>query len=296
LITGFVGPITTPVTTGTPINTPLNAQLNARNGYPSTSFTNTITYQLLSQPAHGTISNFNATTGTFTYTPNPGYTGQDFFQYDAIATPSSASFSTATSWATTVSIATGVNSGAVRVTPSNPNGTSIPNSNVLVVTPLPGNHKVTDNIHVTQVADPSVIGGQKIVVMINGEPDLVQPATSSLLHIVVFGTKANDNIQVDPDVTVPTTLDGGHGGNNVVKGGGGPTREHGWFGHTLLVGGVGSNQLIGRKGVVRFQPSSTTTTIFAGVPHERGRRQRASQPGGTFYRFVHGRVVPVFSF
>jgi cyclophilin family peptidyl-prolyl cis-trans isomerase len=290
-------PITTPITTSTTPNTPLNVQLNAKNGYPGTGATNTITYQLLSQPAHGTISNFDATNGTFVYTPNPSFSGQDFVQYQAIATPSASSgLSTTTSWVTTVSIVTGVNSGAVRVLPSNPNGTSIPNSNVLIVTPLPGNHKVTDNIHITQVADPTVTGGQKIAVSINGVFDVVQPATSSLLHIVVFGTKANDNIQVDPNVTVPTTLDGGHGGKNVVKGGGGPTREHGWFGHTLLVGGVGSNQLIGRKGVVRFQPSSTTTTIFAGVPHERGRRARATRPGGTFYRFVHGRLIPVFSY
>jgi cyclophilin family peptidyl-prolyl cis-trans isomerase len=291
-------PITTPITTSATINTPLNVQLNGTNGYPGTGATNTISYQLVSQPTHGTISNFDATKGTFVYTPNPGFAGQDSLQYVAIATPSSSSLnlSTATSWATTVSITTGVNSGAVRVIPSNPNGTSIPNSNVLVVTPPPGNRKVTDNIHVTQVADPSVAGGQRIVVMINGLPDLLQPAASSLLHIVVFGTKASDNIQVDPNVTVPTTLDGGHGGNNVVKGGGGPTREHGWFGHTLLVGGVGSNQLIGRKGIVRFQPSSTTTTIFAGVPHERGRRARATRPGGTYYRFVHGRLVPVFSY
>jgi cyclophilin family peptidyl-prolyl cis-trans isomerase len=287
-------PITTPIATSATINTPLNIQLSGANGYPGTNVTNTISFRLLSQPSHGTISNFNATNGALVYTPNPGYTGQDAFQYEAIATPSSSSFSTTTSFPTTVSISTVF--GTVRVIPSNPNGTSLPNSNVLIITPNPGNHKVTDSIHVTQVTDPSVTGGQKIVVTINGVTDLVQPASSSLLHIVVFGTKANDNIQVDPNVTVPTTLDGGHGGNNVVKGGGGPTREHGWFGHTLLVGGVGSNQLIGRKGVVRFQPSSTTTTIFAGVPHSRGRRQRASQPGGTFYRFVHGRLVPVYTF
>ena len=133
------------------------------------------------------------------------------------------------------------------------------------------------------------------MVIVNGATDIIQPASSSLLQIVVFGTKANQNIVVDPNVTVPTTLDGGHGGKNVVKGGGGSTREHGWFGHTVLVGGSGPNQLIGRKGVVRFQPSSTTTLAFAGEPQPRGRRSRSVSPGGTYYRFVHGRLVPVLS-
>jgi hypothetical protein len=133
------------------------------------------------------------------------------------------------------------------------------------------------------------------VVTVNGIPDLTQPAASSLTQIVVFGTKASDNIVVDPSVTVTATLDGGHAGRNVVKGGGGRTLEHGWFGHTVLVGGVGPNELIGRRGLVRFQPSSTTTLIFAGAPKPRF-KHRTVRPGGTYYRFVKGHLIPVLSF
>jgi hypothetical protein len=102
---------------------------------------------------------------------------------------------------------------------------------------------------------------------------------------------------VDSNVTVPTTLDGGHGGKNVVSGGGGPTREHGWFGHTLLVGGTGPNALIGRKGLVRFKPSAATTEIFAGIPKPRDghNRYKAVPPDGIFYRFVNGHLVPIAS-
>jgi hypothetical protein len=154
---------------------------------------------------------------------------------------------------------------------------------------------MTDDIDITQQADSTVTGGQKIVVTVNGIPDVTQPAASSLTQIVVFGTKASDNIVVDPSVTVPATLDGGHAGHNVIKGGGGPTREHGWFGHTVLVGGVGSNELIGRRGLVRFQPSSTTTLIFAGAPKPRF-KHRTVRPGGTYYRFTKGHLIPVKSF
>ena len=102
---------------------------------------------------------------------------------------------------------------------------------------------------------------------------------------------------VDANVTVPTTLDGGHGGKNVVKGGGGPTREHGWFGHTVLVGGSGPNQLIGRKGVVRFRPSSTTTLAFARRTATAWQAFAGpSARAAPIIAIVHGRLVPVLSF
>ncbi len=55
-------------------------QLSGQNTYPDTSVKVPLTYSLVSQPSHGTVSNFNASTGTFTYTPDPGYMGTDTFQ------------------------------------------------------------------------------------------------------------------------------------------------------------------------------------------------------------------------
>ena len=51
------------------------SQLNGQSGYPDTTTPATLTYSLLSQPSHGTVTNFNASTGTFTYTPNKDYLG-----------------------------------------------------------------------------------------------------------------------------------------------------------------------------------------------------------------------------
>jgi cyclophilin family peptidyl-prolyl cis-trans isomerase len=276
-------PVNVSITTGA---TQVPVQLSATSNYPDTTKPGTFTFSIVSQPSHGTITQFNPATGSLVYVPNAGFGGMDSFQFSATSSGSATGApASAPSLPATATIQ--VNTHIARLI-----------NDVLIVTPPPRTDHGTDNIVVSQQADATVAGGQKIVVTINGIPDATQPPALALTQIVVFATKVNSNIQVDPSVTVPTTLDGGHGGKNVIKGGGGPTREHGWFGHTLLVGGTGPNQLIGRKGVVRFKPSSTTTEIFAGVPRPRSlhNRYRAVPPGGTFYRFVGGRLVPIKSF
>jgi cyclophilin family peptidyl-prolyl cis-trans isomerase len=276
-------PLASPVTSNTQIGTPVTVQLSGKSGYPDTTRPATLTFRLLSQPAHGTISQFNASTGTFVYTPSGNFFGVDTLQYEVQSTGPQSTPALLTSLPATVTLSVGaVNTGAVRLI-----------DNVLVVTPAPKTVRGTDNIHITQVADSSVSGGQKILVTVNGIPDLTQPASSSLTQIVVFGTKASDNIQVDPSVTVPTTIDGGHGGKNVLKAGGGTTIEHGWFGYNVLIGGTGSNELIGRKRHVRFKPSTASSLIYAGNANPAASGIRPTPPGGTFYRFVDGHLVPV---
>ncbi len=56
-----------------PGNTPTTVQLAGTSGYPDTTTPSTLTYSLVSQPAHGTITNFNSSTGTLTYTPDKDY-------------------------------------------------------------------------------------------------------------------------------------------------------------------------------------------------------------------------------
>jgi cyclophilin family peptidyl-prolyl cis-trans isomerase len=281
-------PFANPVTSSTQVNNPVTVQLAGKSGFPDATTPGTLTYKLLSQPAHGTISGFNASNGTLTYKPNNNFFGADSFQYQVLASGPQSGPNNIPSLPATVSVTIGaVNTGAVRQI-----------NDVLIITPPPRTDHGKDNIHITQVADSTVAGGEKIVVLLNGVPDLIQPPSSSLTQIIAFGTKASINILVDSNVDVPATLDGGHGGNNVINAGGGPSRLHGWFGHALLVGGTGPNALVGRKGVVRFKPSSTTTEIFAGVPKPRNLhlRYRSVPPGGTFYRVVKGRLVPLKNF
>ncbi len=53
----------------------------AYNGNLSASGSGPYTYSIGSEPSHGTISNFNSSTGSFTYTPTANYSGSDTFTY-----------------------------------------------------------------------------------------------------------------------------------------------------------------------------------------------------------------------
>ncbi|MGO9759922.1 MAG: choice-of-anchor Q domain-containing protein [Solirubrobacteraceae bacterium] len=44
-----------------------------------------LTYAVLSNPAHGTLSNFSSSGGVVEYTPTDGFTGTDTFTYDAVS-------------------------------------------------------------------------------------------------------------------------------------------------------------------------------------------------------------------
>jgi cyclophilin family peptidyl-prolyl cis-trans isomerase len=79
-------PFANPVSSTAQFNTPVAVQLNGQSGFPNPSSPPTLSYKLLSQPAHGTISNFNSTNGTLTYTPNANYSGPDSFQYEVLTT------------------------------------------------------------------------------------------------------------------------------------------------------------------------------------------------------------------
>jgi hypothetical protein len=52
-----------------------NIQLSGADG--DADATQTLTFEIVVQPQNGTVSNFNATTGSLTYTPNANFTGND---------------------------------------------------------------------------------------------------------------------------------------------------------------------------------------------------------------------------
>lgn len=290
--TSFV-PNSTPVTATVEKGAPVTVQLHATTFNPTAGgpspITLTTSYSLVTQPAHGTISQFNATTGTFVYTPNTGLTGNEVFSYKA--TSSGAPLSPIAGNTSTITINT--DTGSVRIIGS-----------TLVVTPPPTTLKATNTIVITETGNASDPATQKLVTSLNGAVDFSQPLARSIKRIVVFGAKASDNITIDKSVdpTIPVTLDGGHGGKNVLQAGAGQTREHGWFGQNTLIGGTGTNQLIGRAKHVKFKPTATTNTIFAGVPHpgyhhffsyHNRTSVQIQPPGGTFYKFVNGKLLPV---
>jgi cyclophilin family peptidyl-prolyl cis-trans isomerase len=281
-------PFATPGTTTTAVNNTITGAVSSLNVFPVPGTTVPTTYTQLTQPAHGTITAFDPATGRFNYTPDVGFSGTDSFQFDATATgPNNGTNSSgfvappATSNPATQTI--NVGGGVVRQV-----GT------VLIVTPQPLINHGMNQIEVAQVPSSTAPTGAVIQVKINGVVSLTQPDAGSLSEIDVFGGRlAKNNIYIDPSVTVPTVIDSGHARRSFLTGGGGVTIEQSWFGHSTIVGGPGSNYLIGRAGKARFRPSTATRLVFAGVPKRRTYKLHPVPPSGTFYKFVNHKLIPL---
>ncbi|AGA30588.1 peptidylprolyl isomerase [Singulisphaera acidiphila] len=274
-------PIALPVTQTVAAASPTTIQLKGVSANPATS--TGLTYAITTQPTHGTISQFDATKGTFVYTAAPNFSGLDGLQYTVTDHGTGTTDLTSPAAAVNLTI-TQAATGTVRQI-----------SNVLVVTPAPRTDRGTNIITISQINDATNAANDKIQVTINGVIDQTQPLVSDLDRIVVYGSKASDRITIDPNVDsfMRVTLDGGHGGVNVLQAGSGFTREHGWFGANTLKGGAGPNVLIGREGHVRFRPTATTAVMFAGKGHAPRKHQHTTPPTGTFFKSVNGRIVPV---
>ncbi len=70
-------PIAYPLFGETALGKPIQLTLSGDSG--DAGMTQQLTFALATNPSHGTLSNFNAATGTVTYTPAAGYSGPDSF-------------------------------------------------------------------------------------------------------------------------------------------------------------------------------------------------------------------------
>jgi cyclophilin family peptidyl-prolyl cis-trans isomerase len=262
------------------LTTSNNIQLEGSLALPGSTNPGTLSYQIVNQPTHGKITSFNATTGAVVYSEEPGYFGPVTFTYRTVNTNSALSPSPTTSNTATVTLWT---TGAVQVI-----------GNDLVVTPAPDQIPNKNTIEIAEVGGTS---GNLLQVKVNGIVDPTQIPASSIDQIIVFGGKrVRNQITIDSNVTIPATISGGQGFKNKITGGAGETREHGWFGYNTLIGGKGPNQLIGLAGHVRFKPSRATQEAFLGVPRKRSSQLNPIPPGGTYYKYVKGKLVPVIKF
>jgi cyclophilin family peptidyl-prolyl cis-trans isomerase len=272
-------PIALPVSVSAAAGAPTTVQLSANSANPGTN--PALTFAIVSQPAHGTLTNLNASTGTVTYTPSGTFVGTDTFTYNVSTTGLTPNL-TSTPATVTIAVASG-NTGAVRLI-----------GNVLVVTPPARFDHKGNTIKVDEV------GGQ-VQVTVNGILDSTQPQASTLTGIIVYGSKNSDTIQVTPAVNVVTLLDGGHGGLNFIKAGGADSRIHGWFGRNTVQGGSGTNNIVGRLGHLRVIKSSGTDSVFlSGIDpanrypqlHNAHFFKPHKKPSlGNFYKFVGNKLV-----
>lgn len=91
--------------TTTAENAPVSIQLTGTTGDPDKI--QTLTYQIVSQPIDGTISNFNAATGSLQYTPANHFVGNDSFTYQVMDNGGTANGGQNTSGLATFAIAVG---------------------------------------------------------------------------------------------------------------------------------------------------------------------------------------------
>jgi hypothetical protein len=71
-------PVCNKVTSTTKENTPVSVKFPC-----SENSTEKLTYKVTAQPGHGSLGIIDQATGTVTYTPHAGYTGEDYFQIQA---------------------------------------------------------------------------------------------------------------------------------------------------------------------------------------------------------------------
>jgi hypothetical protein len=284
-------PIAQPVTVAASTGTATPVQLKGVSGNTGTSAN--LTYAIATNPAHGTITNFNPTTGALTYTPTSGFTGTDTFTYTTTDTTNSL---TSTPGKVTINVgtATGV-TGAVRLISD---GTTL-NDNILVITPPPNKKRQQDQISVYETT-PSGSTTPVIQVMVNGVIDTTQPTASSVTGVVIYGSKTGTSVLVAPTITVPVSGDTGHGGRNFYNDAGSADAEiRAWFGHSAVQGGSGTNAIVGQKGHFKVVKSPGTDSVFVSNinPYRRAPHYKVAgfhlekQPLGAFYKFAGKTLV-----
>ncbi len=144
----------------------------------------TLTYSIITPPVLGTLTAFNATTGAFTYTPTPGASGLDLFQFrvtDGISSD-------------TATVRIVVQGAAPTITQS---GGDL----IVVGTPSP-DQLIVSNLTATTVRVRTQFGFGDFAV------------TNQL---VINGADSNDYIVV-AGVLTPTTIDGGAGDDYISSG------------------------------------------------------------------------------
>jgi hypothetical protein len=259
----------------------VTVQLVGMTGDPNTD--QTLTYILDTSTTRGTVTNFNADTGTLLYTPPQDFVGQDSLTFRVRDVGPPGPNLESESATVSFNVIGAVNTGAVRQVGS-----------VLIVTPPPGRLLNPS----PNTIDVRLVDG-RVSVMLNDQIDEFRPLVTELERLVVYGSKAGDTITVAPDLPLLTTLDGGLGGINRITSNDLPSRLHGWFGRNTLQGGAARDELIGRMGRVRFLPSPGNDLAFAGDPSRFPRFGHHTQDGqgepptGQFFRFVNNRLVPV---
>jgi len=149
---------------------------------------------------------------------------------------------------------------------SNPPSSTPAISTVLLVQGDRSGFATDDNI----IVEPDLSDFSRYEVLINNVI-VSRPQISSLSGISVMGVGGNDTISIDSSITLPVTLDGGSGNDELIGGGGndslvgrgGKDTLLGGAGNDTLFGGMGSDSMSGGDGVdeVSYALKSSAVTV-----------------------------------
>ncbi len=174
-------PVATDGSVNTDENTPLNMKLNASD--PDNDL---LTYILDTQPAHGSVSEFDGNNGTLTYTPLDNFTGQDSLKFKV-------NDGTADSNPATVIITV----KKVNHQPVADNQNVVTNTNKQIEITLKGHDPDSDIITFVKVTDPShgtIAGFDKDTGKLTYIPTNGFSGPDSFLFKVVDSKKAESNV------------------------------------------------------------------------------------------------------
>jgi hypothetical protein len=171
-----------------------------------------LTYALVTQPAHGTLSGFNSTTGAVIYTPTAGYHGTDTFTFsDGIYTSAAATVTLAVTVGTPTAVAQSVGvafntAKGITLTGTDPDSPALSLTYTLATQPTHGTLTGTaPNLTYTPTA--GYHGSDSFTFTVNNGTNTSSPATVTLTVAAGTPTANAQTVAVSHDSTkVPITL------------------------------------------------------------------------------------------
>lgn len=229
---------------------PVTIQLTGDDGDPDKA--QTFTFEIVTQPTHGTLSGFNSQTGTVVYTPNDASVTNDSFTFRVMDNGGTEDGGQDTSDPATITLSAEVQA-------------EIPVSDASIRAARL--HHGTLRIKGSRHDDVILVGlneaGDQVEVTLNSR-DVQMFDVGDVRRIKIYGRGGDDFIQIDDNVVTAAKINGGRGddvilsgggndrikagsGNDIVMAGGGNDRVDAGRGEDLLIGGDGADRLRGRK-------------------------------------------------
>jgi Ca2+-binding RTX toxin-like protein len=211
---------------------PVTIQLTGDDGDPNV--TQALTFALVTQPANGTLTSFNAQTGTGVYTPNSAAVTGDSFTFRVMDDGGTDDGGQDTSAPATITLT--AQSDEVPVS----------DADIRAARLRRGTLRIKGSRHDDVILVGLNEAATQLEVTLNSR-DVQTFDLDDVRRIRICGRKGDDFIRVDADVDVNARIDAGRG-NDIILAGGGDDRIAAGSGNDIVVGSDGNDRLGGGRG------------------------------------------------